>query len=277
MWEKMANIDRRWLYALMIFVIALALLNPIGLAIIPSADTQKVYDIIEDLPPGSIVWLGMEFSAGGIPELMPALQSLIRQGFKEGRDLRFVAAGMWEMAGDMADQAFKIVETEFPHKEYGTDWVNIGYRPGRDVLLQQYQNSIIDTAQGIDFYGKDLSQYPLMKEFTSLKQAKLIAIFCTGTPGEKEYIKHVTSPNNIPLIESAISVSIPECMPLVQAGQIKGLLAGMKGAAEYEVLVKKPGSATAGMDAQSFSHALIIVFMVLGNIGYVLTKNKKQS
>jgi hypothetical protein len=276
-WEKLANVDRRWIYALMIFVIGLALIKPVGLAIIPSADTQKVYDIIEALPPGSIVWLGMEFSAGGIPELMPALQSMIRQGFKEGRDLRFVCAGMWQMAGDMADQAFSIVEEEFPHKKYGVDWVNIGYKPGGDVLLQQYQESIIKTAQGVDFYGQDLNQFPLMKEFTSLKQAALIAIFCTGTPGEKEYIKHVTSPNNIPLVEAAISVSIPECMPLVQAGQIKGLLAGMKGAAEYEVLVGKPGSATAGMDAQSFSHALIIIFMILGNIGYVLTKNQKKS
>ena len=87
----------------------------------------------------------------------------------------------------------------------------------------------------------------------------------------------MTSPNKIPLVEAAISVSIPECMPLVQAGQISGLLAGMKGAAEYEVLVEKPGSATAGMDAQSFSHALIIIFMILGNIGYIVTKNKKTS
>ncbi|HHX28685.1 MAG: hypothetical protein ACOX5Q_04885 [Bacillota bacterium] len=277
MWEKLANVDRRWIYALMIFVIALALIKPIGLAIVPSADTQKVYDIIENLPRGSIVWMGMEFSAGGIPELMPALQSMIRQGFKEGRDLRFVCAGMWQMAGDMADQAFSIVKEEFPHKQYGVDWVNIGYKPGGDVLLQQYQNSIIETAKGVDFYGDDLSQFPLMKEFTSLKQAELVAIFCTGTPGEKEYIKHVTSPNKIPLVEAAISVSIPECMPLVQAGQISGLLAGMKGAAEYEVLVEKPGSATAGMDAQSFSHALIIIFMILGNLGYVFTKNKKES
>jgi hypothetical protein len=276
-WEKFASIDRRWLYALMIFVIALALLRPIGLAIVPSADTQKVYDIIENLPPGSIVWMGMEFSAGGIPELMPAILSMIRQGWKEGRDLRFVCAGMWQMAGDMAEQAFSTVKSEFPDKQYGVDWVNIGYKPGGEVLLQQYQSNIIETAQGVDFYGQDLNQFPLMKEFTSLKQAEVIAIFCTGTPGEKEYIKHVTSPNNIPLIEAAISVSIPECMPLVQAGQIKGLIAGMKGAAEYEVLVGSPGSATAGMDAQSFSHALIIIFMILGNIGYVLTKNKKQA
>lgn len=271
----MSNIDRRWIYGLMIFVIALALIRPIGLAIIPSDATRTAYDLIDALPSGSIVWLGMEFSAGGIPELMPAAQSIIRQGFR--KNLRFVAAGMWNMAGDMADQAFSIVKEEFPDKKYGVDWVNLGYKPGNEVLLQQYLDNIINTAQGVDFYQNDLNTLPLLKEFPNLKAADMVAIFCTGTPGEKEYIKHVTGPNNIPLVEAAISVSVPECMPLVQSGQIKGLVAGMKGAAEYEVLVQKPGSATAGMDAQSFSHALIIIFMILGNIGYVLTRNKKAS
>jgi len=272
-WEKLTNIDRRWIYGLMIFVIALALIKPIGLAIIPSDATRAAYDAIDALPPGSIVWLGMEFSSGGTTELMPAAQSIIRQGFRKG--LRFVAAGMWNMAGDMADMAFSIVETEFPDKKYGVDWVNIGWRPGGDVLLQKFLLSVDEAAQGKDFYNTPLSELPLMREFTSLKQAAMCVIFCTGTPGETAYIAHVTGPNNIPLIESCISVSVPGIMPYVQAGQVKALIAGMKGAAEYEALVEKPGSATAGMDAQSFSHALIILFMVLGNIGYYATRNKK--
>lgn len=66
---------------------------------------------------------------------------------------------------------------------------------------------------------------------------------------------------------SCVSVSVPEMMPLIQSGQIVAGVLGMKGAAEYEVLVGHPGTATAGMDAQSFSHALIIIFIILGNLG----------
>ena len=273
MWEKMANIDRRWIYGLMIFVIALALIKPVGLAIVPSDATIAAYDAIEALPAGSIVWLGMEFSSGGTTELMPAAKSIVRQGFRKG--LRFVAAGMWEMAGDMADQAFSIVADEFPDKKYGVDWVNLGWRSGGDVLLQKYLTSVTDAAQGRDHYQAPLDTLPLMQEFTSLKQAVMCVIFCTGTPGETAYIAHVTGPNSIPLIESCISVSVPGIMPYVQAGQVKALIAGMKGAAEYEVLVEKPGPAVAGMDAQSFSHALIILFMILGNVGYYATRGKK--
>lgn len=273
MWEKLANIDRRWIYGLMIFVIALALIKPVGLAIVPSDATKAAYDAIAALPSGSIVWLGCEFSSGGITELMPALKSIIRQGFR--KDLRFVAAGMWEMAGDMADQAFSLVPAEFPDKKYGVDYVNLGWRSGGDVLLQKYLTSVSDAAQGRDHYQASLDTLPLMSEFTSLKQAAMCVIFCTGTPGETAYIAHVTGPNNIPLVESCISVSVPGIMPYVQAGQVKALIPGMKGAAEYEVLVEMPGPAVAGMDAQSFSHALIILFMILGNIGYYATRGKK--
>jgi len=65
-WQKLANIDRRIIYALMILVIALSLIKPVGLAIVPTAETQRVYDFIDALPSGSIVYLGFDFSAGKI-------------------------------------------------------------------------------------------------------------------------------------------------------------------------------------------------------------------
>lgn len=272
MWQKLANIDRRVIYALMILTIAVALLNPVGLAIVPSGETQRVYDFIDDLPSGSVVYLGFDFSAGGIPELMPAAQSLIRQGFR--KDLKFICAGMWVMAGDMADMAFSIAADEFPDKEYGVDWINVGYKPGGEVLLQKMLASIYEAAVGRDHYGNDLNTLPLLNEVPTIKDADALFIFVTGTPGEKQYIAHVTSRHKIPMLISAISVSVPEIMPLIQAKQIHAGVLGMKGAAEYEVLVGNPGSATAGMDAQSFSHALIIVFIILGNVGYLLTREK---
>ena len=48
----------------------------------------------------------------------------------------------------------------------------------------------------------------------------------------------------------------------------------LKGAAEYEQLLKKPGSASVGMDAQSITHLLIVLFVVVGNIQYFVSKKK---
>jgi len=272
-WEKLRNIDRRILYVLIIVVIALALIKPVGFAIVPSEETIKAYNAIEALPPGSVIYLGMDFSAGGIPELMPSAQAIIRHGFR--KDLRFIAAGMWVMAGDMADTGFSIVEEEFPDKRYGVDWVNLGYKPGGEVVLEKMLAGFYEACVGVDYYGNDLNSLPLIAEIPTIKDVDLIVVFCTGTPGEREYIRHVTSPHNIPIIAALIAVNAPQAMPLVQAGQLITVLTGMKGAAEYEVLIEAPGVASAGMDAQSFTHALILVFIILGNLGYFLGERKK--
>jgi len=63
---------------------------------------------------------------------------------------------------------------------------------------------------------------------------------------------------------------------LIQSRQVLAGVLGMKGAAEYEVLIGHPGTATAGMDAQSFSHALIIVFIIVGNLGYIFTRKEEE-
>jgi len=191
----------------------------------------------------------------------------LRQGLR--KNLRFIAGGVWVMAGNLAESAWNQVSPEFPDKKYGVDFLNVGYKPGTNIALEKFAADAMTAFAGVDNYGKPLTDFPIMKEFKSAKDAKAIFIFCTGTPGEQEYIKHVTDPNKIPISSCTISVSVPGVMPYVQAGQLVGLVAGMKGSAEYEVLINKPGSAVAGMDAQSFAHALIIIFILFGNIGYL--------
>jgi hypothetical protein len=46
--------------------------------------------------------------------------------------------------------------------------------------------------------------------------------------------------------------------------------------AEYEELVELPGSATAGMAAQSATHLLLIFFILFGNAMYFLRRGEKS-
>ena len=50
---------------------------------------------------------------------------------------------------------------------------------------------------------------------------------------------------------------------------------GMKGAAEYEKLIEKSGTATAGMDSQSIAHIAIILLVVVANISYFAMRRRK--
>lgn len=271
-WERLQNVDRRIIYVILAGVVFLALLKPMGLPIQISAETQKAYDKLESIPNGSIIWFSADFSASSGTELLPTMRAAMIQAFR--KDLRIVCGAMWNEGGNLADRVWRMVSPMFPDKKYGVDFVNIGFRPGQAVWLESMVTDANAGALGQDHFGKPLADLPLMAEFKSLKDAKLIFDFISGDPGEKEYMARVAGPYSIPLVVSCVSVTVPEAMTFVQSGQVQGLVGGMAGAAQYEVLARAPGTAVSGMDAQSLAHIVVIAFIVLGNIGYLATKKK---
>jgi hypothetical protein len=209
--SKIANIDRRIMYLLLVAVIAFALIRPVGLAIKVSPETMKVYNAIAALPETSIIWMGFEFDAGAIPELMPAAKMVIREAFD--RNLKIVAGGMWQMAGDVTNQAFDAVLPDCPNKQYGVDYVSIGYRPGRDVWLDQMTRDAWAASANQDYKGTKFADLPLMSQFKSLKDAKFLMVFSTGTPSTPEYIKVASGPLANRLASRASRSRSPEPCP----------------------------------------------------------------
>jgi len=64
--------------------------------------------------------------------------------------------------------------------------------------------------------------------------------------------------------------------PFLNSGQIVGMVAGLKGAAEYERLIDHKEMASRGMDAQSIAHLVVIGFILVGNLAYFATRKGKQ-
>lgn len=254
----------------MILTVVYAFVKPMGLPVTISDYTRTAYNAIDALPAGSVLVIGMDFSAGGIPELEPAGKTIFYQCMKN--NVKVVFMGMWVMAGDMTERVLAEMEPLFPDKTYGVDYVNIGYKPGNALLLERASTDIIGAALDIDHRGQTLSTMPLFETFKSLQDADFWVCLSTGNPGVPDWIKVIGDPFGIPGTTDVVSVSIPENMPFVQSGQLTGIIQGMRGAAEYELLAKRPGRAVAGMDAQSLSHVVILFFVLLGNIAYLTRK-----
>ena len=77
------------------------------------------------------------------------------------------------------------------------------------------------------------------------------------------------------------AVSGADFYPYYQTGQFTGLMVGMKGAAEYEELVesrygvKGKRAASEAMPSLTYAHLVIILFIVIGNIGFFFQRRKK--
>lgn len=283
MWEKLQNIDVRILYLLLVLAIALPLLFPIGLPVAISDSTRGVYDLIESLPEGSYILLDAAYDPSGEAELYPQNLALARHCFQN--NLRVIGFAQWQLGADLMLEALETAAEEYD-KEYGKDWIHLGYKPGGTILLRGMIKDIYNSARA-DMHGTPLEQVPMMKEFQNLTDLNAIVAICAGSPGINEWITYVGTPSQNPgpnnadgfehtvlIAEGTNSVSVPGAKARLQANLIVGLLEGGRGAAEYEILIDRPGEGVASMDAQSMGHLLIILFIVLGNIGYLATRKK---
>jgi len=243
-----------------------SILNPVGLALEVSGSTRQTFELIDSLPAGSIVWFGVDYEPANRAEIEASAIALFKHCME--KDLRVVAASMWAPGGSQMDSLIRSVSDQFEDKVYGVDFLNLGYRPGGQVFLQQLTEDISTAVLGIDHYGNPISQYPLGKELKTIKDVSIIVSFAIGSPGFREYIKVVTDPYKVPIIAVLPAVSIPEAMPMVNSHQISGILGSLRGGAEYEKISSNPGKAMTGMDAQSFMNLTILLFIVLGNVGY---------
>jgi len=151
---------------------------------------------------------------------------------------------------------------------YGRDYVNWGFRPsGAAVtLLKAAVRDIPGTVQK-DRRQQPIASYPVMRNIkTSEDIAAIIEV--TGSNSLDIYIQYFQRAGKtpIPTLYCPTSVMAPEAFPLLSSGQLQGMTVGLKGAIEYEALLKEPGFATQASASLSYAHFLIIAMIILGNI-----------
>lgn len=273
MLERLQSIDRRVIYLCLVVVIIITLFNPIGLKVSVGANTRGIFKAIDALPAGSVLWLAMDFDASTNAEQYPMVSVLLDHAFK--KNLKVVSFSMWTQGGQIFRQLVEPVAARYKKVE-GTDYLNIGYKPGLGVVLQAMVADISKAAAGTDQKGRPLASMPLGQQVKRLTKdyVAFIVDIAAGDPGIIDYINYVSQPEKIPMSAAVPNVSVPEQMTYVQSGNLQGLMGGLRGAAEYEQLDQYTGQGAAGMDSQSNGALLIVLFVVLGNVGYLVGRKK---
>jgi hypothetical protein len=274
-WQKLQRIDLRILYVLILLALLIPMFRPMGLPISISENTRKVFDAIEKVPNGGAILISHDTGPGNAPELNPMLAAVARQAFR--RNCRIVAMCLFEetVSPQFIMDYIGPVAQEMG-KEYGEDWVNLGYKIQATQTIRLMVDDISAGAAGKDWSGKPLTGYPIMAKVKSIRNdIALMFVTTVGTPGYGEWMTYVAEPLNKPLTGGASLTMYSGIQQYIRSGQLKGFLGGLRGAAEYELLVGAPAKGLAGMDAQSLGHIIVIAFIVLGNIGYFVTRKKR--
>ena len=275
MWQRMMSIDRRWIF----LAIGLAVILPYVLqAKLPMGSTnrrtQNVYDYIEKAKPGDAIILGLGYGPASMPEVHPMSIAITRHALR--KNLRVIAMTINVQSALLIDDIFKQVmaDPEFKNKKDGVDYVNLGFKPGGALVVLGMGDSITKT-YAKDSHGQTTSQMPIFNGIRNFKDIYLLMAL-EATTGAGTWIFYGHEKFDVPLAMGLVAVMANDYYPYLQTGQLIGMINGMKGAAEYENLINHPDRAMLGMTAQSVSHITIILFVIIGNIGFFVNRRRKR-
>jgi hypothetical protein len=119
-----------------------------------------------------------------------------------------------------------------------------------------------------DYYGNPTKDLAVLNGVLTLRDVNYVVSLAAGTAGIETWYVFGKDKYRFELGGGCTGVIAPGLYPLLRSGQINGLIGGLRGAAEYEVLIGQKGRAVAGMDAQSATHFAIIVLVILCNLFY---------
>ena len=267
--EKLESIPRRYFNYLLIIAIIIPLLYPLGIPLSVSTIVKTGYDTIESTPDGSYVVYVNHLSATMIPETGPGGKALLQHLFNKNLKIIIVS---FLVEGPVSYDAYLKPYLKMNGKEYGVDYVHLGYIAGAEKGMMSFANDVRSVVNE-DNYGTQIDELSIMDNFNSMHDAALLVAVGSG------------------YMENTVSIIQPVALtPIIVQGSaggatgamafypdtIKGLLTGIKGGAEYEYLIGRPGRAISSIDAVQMGTLLIVAFVVIGNI-LEFTKQKGGS
>lgn len=291
--KKLKNLDRdtirKIIYVCMFLAVIIPLLMPLGLPIKATKPVIDLFEKIESLPAGSRIALSFDYDPASEPEVHPMSLAVLRHCWS--KNLKLIIIALWAPGSSLAIDAINEVmedsEFDFKGKQYGVDYVNLGFVAGPTLGLTQVDALCSDLKSQCpgDINKTPIDDYeklPIMRGVKSLRDVEMVISLSSGDPGIPAWVEIANARYAVTLAAGATAVQAPQFYPYIQSKQLLGFMGGLRGAAEYETLLKthkltkKNGRATIGMEAQSFAHLLIMILIIIANVTYLLELREEK-
>jgi hypothetical protein len=304
--QQLQSLDRRWIYLLLSIVLITALIVGKLEKPVVQLPARQLFDAVEASPAGAdddkIILVGTTFSFNTIGESGNQARAILRHLMLTKK--RFAVMSVEPVGAEIG----KIITTKLAEEynyEYGKDWIFFGYQLGTLAFFKSFPQDIPGTVKIDGIQGNpitDFTAFPIMRRVKTIKDVDMhIEITASASVFDwLQIVQPVTKPR-LKIGYACTGVMAAEAYPYLDSGQMVGMLPGLKGAADYEQLVEerekdfpevKADASTSLasipriglyrtarhlMFAQGSAHVLIILFIILGNIGYFLARRKPRS
>jgi hypothetical protein len=282
------QLDRRWIFLVMILAIVIPLYVPLDLPIKPSPMTKAAFNEVEALQDGDVVVVSMDLEPASTPELEPYYRALMLQ--LKRKNIRMIFVTAWYSAPPLVERWLREV-VDVPIAPEGTagysgvpdraytrnvDYVYLGFREGQISAMLNMAVDLRRVFDGRTDDGVPIDRVPWMAGIRSIADAKLVISVSAIAPGAKEWLQFVQARYNLRMVAATTAVSVTDLAPYYQSGNLLGLVPGLSGAAEYEILVGKRGIGVAGADVLNVGHGVVVLAILLGNIIFFLDRRRRK-
>jgi len=220
--------------------------------------TADFYKTIESLEEGSVALLSHDYDPGTAAEITPQVSAILDHLMRRG--VKIVNLSLTPEGQALADRALERVVSD--HEGYIQDCINLGYVAGNEAGARFI-------AEGL---GPGLSPHPLGEGVGGLEDVDLIVVLAGSHEHLRRWVEQVQAPYKVAMVAGVSAQVDPAARPYYRSGQLKGLLSGLVGAAEYERVNQHPGVALSRMLPQAAAHLVIALFILLGNFAYLVER-----
>ncbi len=242
------------------------------------AGGERFYRVLDGqsvtpLPENALVLIAFDYNPATSAEL--ALQAQAIVDHLRRRDVRIMALSLYPEGAALAWDVLD--ELEGPDYIYGTDYIHLGYLPNQ-VAAVRYFLDAGPTGEGQSDYksGQPVTQSPIAQGISDLSSVDLM-IELTGNEGTlRTWVEQVAARTDLPLVAGVSAAIAPYAQPYLDSGQLRALLVGLPGAAEYEAQSGRAGKAINSLGSQVAAQAVIVLLILLGNVIHLVTRGGKE-
>lgn len=262
--------SRHMIFIGLFIIILLTMLIGYSPEINVTSETQKVYNYIDSLPSGSVLIVSFDHEASSLPEIKPIALTILRHAFS--KDLKLIGTALLAEGTGVGYRLITETAKEY-NKEYGQDFVYLGFKPQYIAAILSMGESIPDTYPE-DYLDKPYFSNEMLKDIINYDDVAGVVSIADGSL-TTHWIEYGASRYNVNITAAVTAAMMTTYDPYIASNQLYAMFGGLRGAAEYEKLIDRGGAGKRGMLAQSVSHIYVIILIIIGNIMYFVQRKRR--
>jgi len=273
-WEWLDDLPIGLYFIILVLALAYVQLQPIGLGLPITTLTRASYDQMNSLESGDIVLFDQGYGTGSLPIHEPGFVVGFKHAMAKGLKIVIVSTSV---EGPMLfERALMKIDPARKGYEYGKDYIHLGYVAGAEAAIAAMLEDITKVFTA-DYQGTPLDQLELADRIKgpTYEKISLLWILSGGSEVMEGWIRQGSVRYELRQIGDYLEMDTPIYIPYYPV-LLQGIINGGIGAAEYEVLSGFAGEAAKLTDGLSIGHFVILIFLIIGNIGYLMKDKEKR-